>query len=282
MLYITKSTSRLPVTPSSSLGRYDAKNMITAHVTIPGGIRRILPDAFSRQVKIRTIVFPETLRIIMPRAFSSCTKLQELTLPSRIQSVENEAFSECAALHTVRIPASLNERGYGVFQDNRRLQHVEFVAGSRLQKIPEKAFYNGQMLNAVLLPEGIRSVDEQAFARCKSMTSIHLPEGLTVICRKAFHFAGLTELILPESLKTLEASAFQRCSSLTYVRIPSGVRYIGEQAFSGCDRMKILEIDHDPDFLGEHIVNHSTVIRCRKGSAVDAYCREYGYQTEYL
>ena len=82
MLYITKSTSRLPVTQSSSLGRYDAKNMITAHVTIPGGIRRILPDAFSGQVKIRTIVFPESLRVIMPRAFSSCTKLQELTLPS--------------------------------------------------------------------------------------------------------------------------------------------------------------------------------------------------------
>ena len=114
------------------------------------------------------------------------------------------------------------------------------------------------------------------------MTSIHLPEGLTVIRRKAFHFAGLTELILPESLKTLEASAFQRCSSLTYVRIPSGVRYIGDQAFSGCDRMKVLEIDHDPDYLGEHIVNRSTVIRCHRGSAVDAYCREYGYQTEYL
>ena len=128
MLYTAKSASCLPVTPSSSLGRYDAKNMITAHVTIPGGIRRILP----------------------------------------------------------------------------------------------------------------------------------------------------------ESLQTLEASAFQRCSSLTYVRIPSGVRYIGEQAFSGCDRMKVLEIDHDPDYLGEHIVNRSTVIRCHRGSAVDAYCREYGYQTEYL
>ena len=47
-------------------------------------------------------------------------------------------------------------------------------------------------------------------------------------------------------------------------------------------RMKVLEIDHDPDYLGEHIVNRSTVIRCHRGSAVDAYCREYGYQTEYL
>ncbi len=196
--------------------------------------------------------------------------------------MENEASSECAALHTVRIPASLNEMGYGAFQDNHRLQNVEFSEGSGLRKIPEKAFYNGQSLTAVFLPEGIRSIDEQAFARCKAMTSIHLPEGLTVIRRKAFHFAGLTELTLPESLEVLETSAFHRCSSLTYVRIPEGVRYIGEQAFSGCDRMKVLEIAHDPEYLGEHIVNRSTVIRCRKGSAVDAYCREHGYQTEYL
>ena len=199
MLYTSKSISGLPVTPSSSLGRYDAKNMITAHVTIPGGIRRILPDAFSRQVKIRSVGFPESLQVIMPRAFSACTKLQELTLPSRIRRVENEAFSECAALHTVRIPDSLCELGYGAFQDNRRLQRVAFAEGSGLQKIPEKAFYNAQFLRQISLPKGIQSVDEQAFARCKSLSSIYLPEGITVIRRKAFcrtygaDPAGITE-----------------------------------------------------------------------------------------
>lgn len=102
----------------------------------------------------------------------------------------------------------------------------------------------------------------------------HLPESISFCRTYGADPPGITE--------DAGGIGLSARSSLTYVRIPSGVRYIGEQAFSGCDRMKILEIDHDPDFLGEHIVNHSTVIRCRKGSAVDAYCREYGYQTEYL
>ena len=60
------------------------------------------------------------------------------------------------------------------------------------------------------------------------------------------------------------------------------VRYLGSNAFHGCDRMKYIEIVHNPEFIGESLVNKPVIIKCKKGSKVDDYCRTYGYQTDYI
>ncbi len=50
-------------------------------------------------------------------------------------------------------------------------------------------------------------------------------------------------------------------------RLPENVRYIGKWVFHGCNRLKYLELRHDPLY---------------KGSAADRYCQEPGLQTKYL
>ena len=80
----------------------------------------------------------------------------------------------------------------------------------------------------------------------------------------------------------MEESAFFKCSNLTSVCLPESIRSIEKWVFHGCNRLKYLEIRHDPEFIGDWIINRSATIRCYKGSKVDAYCREFGFQTEYL
>lgn len=43
-----------------------------------------------------------------------------------------------------------------------------------------------------------------------------------------------------------------------------------------------IEIFHDPDEIGPWIINKSCTIVCQKGSRIDAYAQEYGFQTEYV
>ncbi|MFR2956069.1 MAG: leucine-rich repeat domain-containing protein [Lachnospiraceae bacterium] len=110
---------------------------------------------------------------------------------------------------------------------------------------------------------------------------IHLPSGLKKVGTQAFYFCPLTDQPFPESLEFIAEAAFFRCA-FTSVVLPRSVTYIGDHAFHGSNTLKYLEFHHDPDFIGADIANKITVIRCYEGSKVDTYCKEYGYQTEYL
>ena len=98
----------------------------------------------------------------------------------------------------------------------------------------------------------------------------------------AFYFCGMEKLELPDTLETIDVKAFFKCTQLQEVKIPVSVRSIERGAFHGCNRLKILEFRHDPDFIGPWIINRSCTIRCYKGSKVDAYSQENGFQVEYL
>jgi hypothetical protein len=98
----------------------------------------------------------------------------------------------------------------------------------------------------------------------------------------AFYFCGMEKLELPDTLETIDVKTFFKCTQLKEVKIPVSVRSIERGAFHGCNRLKILEFRHDPDFIGEELINKSTRIRCYQGSKVDAYCQEHDYITEYI
>ena len=123
---------------------------------------------------------------------------------------------------------------------------------------------------------------KRAFYRCKELKEINLPNSVTEIGEEAFYFCGIEELELPTNLKIIGDSAFFRCKNLRTVYIPTSVRTIGRWAFHGCSRLERIEIFHDPDEIGPWIINKSCTIVCQKGSRIDAYAQEYGFQTEYV
>ena len=77
-------------------------------------------------------------------------------------------------------------------------------------------------------------------------------------------------------------SAFLKCNKLEYVKVPSTVKTIEKWAFHGCNRLKFLEIAHDPEEIGPWVINRSAKIRCHKGGSVEKYCRDAGFETEYI
>ena len=46
--------------------------------------------------------------------------------------------------------------------------------------------------------------------------------------------------------------------------------------------LQVLEIRHDPEYIGEWIINKAARIRCYRGSKVAAYCQESGFTVEYI
>ena len=182
----------------------------------------------------------------------------------------------------MEIPAYVEILQAGTFLENRKLQEVRFAAESRLAVIGEDAFAECTALERISLPDSVTKIGDRAFRRCKSLAEIHFPAKLTHIGEEAFYFCAAKELHLPAKVASVGSRAFCKWMHLEQVTLPESVQYLGDGVFRGCNRLKVLEIRHDPEYIGELIANRNTVIRCRKDSKVEEYCKEYGYQVEIV
>lgn len=168
------------------------------------------------------------------------------------------------------------------FREDRRLEKILFTKNCKVEWIGKDAFSECVLLPGILLPPKVTVIGDRAFWRCKELKKIRFPEGLKRIGKEAFYFCGLESLELPESLEILDEKAFFKCTQLTEVRLPTHIRRIEKWVFHGCSRLQVLEIRHDPEYIGEWIINKAARIRCYRGSKVDAYCQEAGFTVEYL
>lgn len=244
--------------------------------------RIIANEAFRGNTHLQNLELPSSIQQINARAFQGCSSLTKVYLPHSLTELGIGTFSNCSSLRTVYMSKQLSVIQKEIFREDRKLEQVLFTPDSQLIRIQQNAFCECTSLQFMLLPGTLKHIDERAFYRCKNLKSVRFPEGLTYIGKEAFYFCGLEKLELPESLEILEDSAFFKCSNLTEVCLPSHIQHIGKWVFHGCNRLKVLEIRHDPEFIGEWIINRAARIRCYRGSKVDEYCQKSGFTTEYI
>ncbi len=104
-------------------------------VTIPEGIKYILPRAFARSAVIRSVTFPSTLEQIGDSVFTGCTRLSEVKFAEDAESLKLGAavFDGCTSLTAITFPDYVTE-------------------------IPSRTLYNCSALESVGLPSTITSV----------------------------------------------------------------------------------------------------------------------------
>ncbi|RYD36244.1 MAG: leucine-rich repeat domain-containing protein [Verrucomicrobiaceae bacterium] len=262
-------------------------------ISLPAGITTIGDSAFQDCTVLNSVFLAPNLTLIGESAFGNCPVLTSLTLPASLTSIGAYAFLNCDGLTTMTIPAGVTKMGNGVFRACRGLLEIVVAAGnptytgiggvmfnkigSTLIQFPAgksgtyavpggvtsiagAAFAFSAGLEAVTLPESIRSIGEEAFGGtglqsiviptgvislgdhilrdCSNLLSVSLPEGLTEIPFAAFfNCVKLTDIRLPDSLVSIGGGAFRRCMALTTINIPSGVTLIHDQ-FEECSALK--------------------------------------------
>lgn len=95
-----------------------------------------------------------------------------------------------------------------------------------------------------------------------SSAEVIIPEsidGQRVVCigESAFAYSDVISVVIPEGVQKIDWFAFQSCTRLTEITIPSSVTKIEYGAFD--------------------YVKSSFVIKCNKGSFVEAYAKSWGY-----
>ena len=253
-----------------------------ATLQVSGVYRKIGKEAFLKNSKIQRLDLPKSVLELDIDAFRGCSNLTEVNLPEHLAVIGKGCFAECPRLMKAEIPVYVQWIEEETFYKDRRLQTVNFAKRSHVQKIGMDAFRECGNMESIHLPEGVSRIENRAFYRCKKLAHIRFSEGLKQIGKEAFYFCAFEKLELPSQLELIGERAFCKCTQLKELTIPESVRYIEDGAFRGGGRLKTLEILHDPRHIGEWIANHSTVIRCHRGSKVDEYCQKNEYLTEYV
>lgn len=237
---------------------------------------------FMANGKVHEILLPSGCRVIGKQAFEACQFQKEVEFPEGLRIIGARAFAENHRLKRAHFPRSLIRIEKECYRECNHLISAEFHTESQVKVIPDGIFDSCVRLERVVLPEHVEVIKQRAFYRCKELKELKLPETIKEIERESFYFCSLEELKLPPRLVRIGDSAFFRCKMLREVSIPESVSYIGRWAFHGCSRLEVLEILHDPDYIGEWITNKSCTIRCCPGGKVDQYCEEYGLKREYV
>lgn len=100
-------------------------------ITIPDGVMRIRPYAFSF-VAAHRVVIPDSVRLIGAYAFWS-SKLTRLTIPDSVQDIGRNAFAECNRLVELEVPQEFASQVARIFPDS------PVAAGALFNTLPTDA-----------------------------------------------------------------------------------------------------------------------------------------------
>ena len=115
----------------------------------------------------------------------------------------------------------------------RSFNELKYFTG--LTVIADNAFNSCNLLEAISLPDGIKSIGSSAFYYCASLPSVNLPDGVTELGSEVFKACyKFTSLNLPRSVSKIPSGAYSYCRSLPDIlEIPDHITEIGGGAFGG-------------------------------------------------
>ena len=238
-------------------------------------------QALKNNVKIKSVKLADSVKEIGNQSFYNCTALRDINLEN-VSQIRWESFLGCVHLKEITLSSGIRYLGRRSFSGCKRLSCVKFEKSTMLKGIEAGVFQNCESIEKISLPKGLTEIGNKAFYKCTSLKDIELPEGIQVIGNEAFYQTAIQGIKLPSTLVEIGNSAFLKCRSLEFVQIPASVKKIGRWSFHGCGQLKKVEFLGEPEEIGEWIINKSTVIRCKKGSGIDAYCKEKEFQIEYI
>lgn len=231
---------------------FGCKELMT--VQLPPSLKHIYSSVFDGCSSIKAIEIPNSVESINSYAFRDCTSLEEITIGESLKHISKDAFdTNCPKLKKV----IWNVIDFDEFQsrdDNPfyvlnffRNNITSFEFGNKVRIIPSYICSQFTNLEAINLPESVKSLGDEAFVLCGAVTSLHIPQSVEAIGDYAFaHCEALTSILSnivdPKSI-TCSDSAFSmidKTSCTLYV--PRGTLASYQSTTPWSEFMNIIEI----------------------------------------
>ena len=216
-------------------------------LVLPDSIKTLPKGAFSSCVALTEIVLPKKLEVIPKSAFSDCTNLSKIEIPQSVTIIEENAFkgSGVAEITTgdgIKLSHANSFYDTPFYNDPENwgedglLYLGKYLVGINMEKvkgaveikegtpyIPERAFFNGDSITSVRIPDSVTHIGYCAFYSCNWITELTLPERLEVIADQAFMSAsGIKKVTFKGGLASMEELSFYQCYALKEMHGPKG------------------------------------------------------------
>jgi hypothetical protein len=255
-------------------------------IEIPNSVTSIGYSAFKNCTSLTSIEIPNSVTSIGWSAFYGCTSLMSIEIPNSVTSIDSYAFDNCTSLMSIEIPNSVTSIGFSAFENCTSLTavYISDIAswcnisfGDNPLYYAKNLYLNGELVTALVIPDGVTSISRGAFRKCTSLTSVVFPDSVTSIDDYAFYdCTNLTSIEFSNSLTSIGSYAFYDCTSLTSIEIPDSVTTISKYAFYECTNLMSVTLGKNVSSIGMdafylckrlvEIINHSA-LTIKKGGA---------------
>lgn len=209
------------------------------HIIIGKNVE-LLGDQFASYCSsLETVAFEDRDRTtplkIGEGAFSYCKNIKNIPLPEGTTTIDEWAFRE-TNLDTINFPSTLTAMaGYAFYKASIKKMTLAPRPDGTPLNIDDEAFYETQMPDSIVFPEGLSEIAQVAFYYSKGLKYIYLPASITKIGDCAFgKYLEKVEFAKREASTPLELGAglFQDCEKLDSIFLPDAVEAISEQLFA--------------------------------------------------
>ncbi len=232
-------------------------------VNLPASVRYLGSYAFAGCSKLEQATLPSALDTIRPYTFYNCSALKRIEIPTTVKWIGDHAFYGCSSVYSLIVPGSVDTVCSYAFAYMNGLSFVTLNAGnkhfannafynyswrntilltnfkgsvadwtsiswgneySQPMRQSRNFAINGEIINDLVIPEGVDSINGFAFYNNAQINTITLPTTLDSIGNRAFYnLSGLERIYLNGPEAKVHEHAFDGVSNKIPVVVPCDV-----------------------------------------------------------
>ena len=241
----------------TTIGKYAFANCVALQeMEIPNANATIDSFAFYNCASMRSVVLPANITTLKGGLFQGCSALADATIPAQVATIEGQAFMGCRSIYSLELPASVRTVGNQAFMGMNTLRFVTVNEG--VTSFGEDCFersnliaqtnYNGSLAewcnisfaNAAANPA---AKSHNFVLNGEMINKLVIPQGVTEIKDFAFYYnIRIDTIVLPESLTAIDSMAFYRLTNLKRIVLngnPAAIN-VHADAFSAVNKNDVV------------------------------------------